>query len=150
MGRVDGNAPHMNGVSLAIEAETGEGLVIDQRQGPALSLEIIADRRLRFPQCGARRVEPAVILKRQLGQPMNDARIGRPAQTNLETYQFDSMSMRPLRRAVRSAQPKTRCARMSVAAVVTNSRNRTSASDKAGNIRIACEPSRLRRISSIQ
>lgn len=49
MGRVDGDAPHMNGVSLAIEAETGEKLVIDQRQGPALAFEIIADRCLRFP-----------------------------------------------------------------------------------------------------
>ena len=65
-------------------------------------------------------------------------------------YQFDSISIRPFRRARRSAQPKTRCARISVAAVVTSNRNRTSASDKAGNILMACEPSRLRRISSIQ
>jgi hypothetical protein len=31
VGWVDGNAPHMDGVSLAIEAETGDRLVINQR-----------------------------------------------------------------------------------------------------------------------
>ncbi len=149
-GGIDGDAPHVQGVGLAIEPQAGNRLIIEQGQRPACGLEITADRCLRFPQSGARRVEPTIFPKGQLGQPMNDASIGRLAQTNLEPYQFDSMSIRPLRRAVRSAQPKTRCARISVAAVVTNSRNRTSASDKAGNIRIACEPSRLRRISSIQ
>jgi len=149
-GGIDGDAPHMQGVGLAIEPQAGNRLLIEQDQRPAGGFEIIADRCLGFPQCGARRVEPTIFPKGQLGQPMNDASIGRLAQTNLETYQFDSMSIRPLRRAVRSAQVKTRCARMSVAAAVTSSRNRTSASDRAGNIRMAREPRRLLRISSIQ
>ncbi len=148
--RIDGDAPHMQGAGLAIEPQAADRLHIEERQSAAGSLEIFADRFLGFPERTARRVERAIFAKGQLGQPVNDGCVGRLAETDLKTYQFDSISISPFRRARRSAQLKTRCATMSVATVVITSRDITSASDSVGNIRMASEPSKLRRISSIQ
>ena len=46
--------------------------------------------------------------KSELGQPMHDGSVARLAESDRKTYQFVSISIRPLRRAVRSAQVNTR------------------------------------------
>jgi len=147
---IDGDSPHMKSTRLAIESQAADCQIIEQGHGTAFTLEIIANGFLGFPHCTARGVERAIFAKGHLGQSVNDGGIDRLAETNFETYQLVSMSIRPFWRAVRSAQLKTRWARMRLAAVVTSSRSRTSPSERLGNIRIACEPRRLRRIDSIQ
>jgi len=147
---IDGDSPDKQIARFAIEPQASDRTPIEERERPAGSFEIRADGLFCFLERAAGWIEPAIFTKRRLSQPVDRRRVGRPAEMDLQPYQFDSMSIKPLRRARRSAQLKTRCARMSVATVVTTSRRRTSASDIVGNIRMACEPSSVRRISSIQ
>jgi hypothetical protein len=147
---VDGHPSDVQMARFAIEPQAADRSPVQQSQRPAGAFEVLTDGRFGFAEGAAWWIEPAVLAKCRLGQPVNLGRVGRLAETDLEPYQFDSRSIRPFRRAARSAQPKTRWATMSVAAVVRASRSSTSASDSTGNIRIAWAPSRLRRMISIQ
>lgn len=146
----DSHPPHVQAARFAIEPQATDRVPLEEGKGPAGSSQVVADRLLGFANRAARRIEPAVSTKCRLGQSVDLRRVGRPAETNVKPYQFDSKSIKPLRRARRSAQLKTRWATIRVAMVVRSSRNMTSAPDNAGNMRIAFEPSRLRRITSIQ
>lgn len=150
MGRINGDAAHVQVAGFRLEAKAADSLAVQHCQGSAAILEVVADGFLRFTDGSARWVQLVVFPECELGQTVHGGGRFRPAAPDLDTYQFDSRSIRPRRRAERSAQLKTTWAIRSVATVVKASRNMTSPSERLGNIRIACPPNRLRRMISIQ